>query len=75
MRLQVRQKAANTAVYVARQFFDRVTGYNLENMDERKWLRRFLFLETVAGRLQSYPLYIIALQVTAKHRLHIMLNQ
>ena len=52
--LQVRQKAANTAVYVARQFFDRITSYNLESMNERKWLRRILFLETVAGELHTH---------------------
>ncbi|DBB18396.1 TPA: hypothetical protein ACH3X3_000047 [Trebouxia sp. C0006] len=44
-----RQKLANFAVYVARHFFDGITSYNLESMTERKWLRRILFLETVAG--------------------------
>lgn len=44
-----RQKLANFAVYVARHFFDGITSYNLESMNERKWLRRILFLETVAG--------------------------
>lgn len=48
--MQVRQKAANTMVYVARKTFDRLTSYNLEAMNERKWLRRILFLETIAGR-------------------------
>lgn len=48
--LQMRQKLASLAVFVARSFFDRITGYNLENMTEKKWLRRILFLETVAGR-------------------------
>ena len=52
--MQLRQKAANTTVYVARKTFDRFTSYNLENMDERKWLRRFLFLETVAGKLNGH---------------------
>ena len=46
---QFRQKAANTAVYVARKSFDTATSYKLEDMNERKWLRRFLFLETIAG--------------------------
>ena len=41
-------------MYVARNTFDRLTSYNLENMDERKWLRRFLFLETVAGKLSGH---------------------
>ena len=49
--MQVRQKAASTVVYMARTIFDRFTSYNLEDMNERKWLRRFIFLETVAGRL------------------------
>ncbi len=31
-------------------FFDGITSYNLESMTERKWLRRILFLETVAGK-------------------------
>ena len=47
--MQFRQKLANFAVFCARQFFDRITSYNLESMNERKWLRRILFLETVAG--------------------------
>ena len=45
-----RQQLANFAVYVARHFFDGITSYNLESMTERKWLRRILFLETVAGK-------------------------
>ena len=49
--MQFRQKLANFAVFCARHFFDRITSYNLENMNERKWLRRILFLETVAGSL------------------------
>jgi len=48
--MQFRQKLANFAVYVARHFFDGITSYNLESMNERKWLRRILFLETVAGK-------------------------
>ena len=47
--MQFRQKLANFAVFCARHFFDRITSYNLESMTERKWLRRILFLETVAG--------------------------
>lgn len=47
--MQFRQKLANFAVFCARHFFDRITSYNLESMNERKWLRRILFLETVAG--------------------------
>ena len=47
--LQITQKLAVTVVWLARAFFDRITGYDLENMNEKKWLRRILFLETVAG--------------------------
>lgn len=52
--LQISQKLAITVVWMARAFFDRITGYDLENMNEKKWLRRILFLETVAGR-QTQP--------------------
>ncbi|KAL3152979.1 hypothetical protein ABBQ38_012008 [Trebouxia sp. C0009 RCD-2024] len=45
----VRQKAANMVVYLSRTMFDRFTSYNPEDMNERKWLRRFIFLETIAG--------------------------
>ena len=51
--VQSRQKAASTAVYVARSIFDRATTYNLESMNECKWLRRILFLETVAGMITA----------------------
>lgn len=49
--MQLRQKVANMAVFMSRTMFDRFTSYNLEDMNESKWLRRFLFLETIAGRL------------------------
>lgn len=49
--MQVRQKAANMVVYLSRTMFDRFTSYNPEDMNERKWLRRFIFLETIAGEL------------------------
>jgi threonyl-tRNA synthetase len=29
--------------------FDMATGYNPDKMDERAWLNRMVFLETVAG--------------------------
>ena len=51
--MQFRQKAANSSVYLARKTFDRFTSYNLEDMNEQKWLRRFLFLETIAGKLKG----------------------
>jgi threonyl-tRNA synthetase len=34
---------------MVRAVFDRVTGYNTETMTEAQWLRRMIFLETVAG--------------------------
>ena len=40
-------------MYLARKTFDRFTSYNLEDMNEQKWLRRFLFLETIAGKLKG----------------------
>lgn len=38
-----------SAVQAVRQVFDKVTGYG-PNMTEAQWLRRMLFLETVAGK-------------------------
>jgi hypothetical protein len=32
-----------------RKTFDIATGYSADNMDEAKWLRRIIFLESVAG--------------------------
>ena len=61
--MQFRQKLANFGVFVARQFFDRITSYNLESMNERKWLRRILFLETVAGAAHTAPIYCIHIVV------------
>ena len=52
--VQARQKLANFAVYVMRHVFDGMTSYsNLEAMSAKKWLRRIIFLETVAGKLHS----------------------
>ena len=51
--LQARQKLANLAVFIARSFFDRITSYDLHSMNEKKWLRRIIFLETVAGDIHS----------------------
>ena len=36
-------------IAVARKFVDVISGYDPEKMDERKWLDRLVFLETVAG--------------------------
>jgi len=41
-------KVAFGACTAMRTVFDYVTGYG-PNMNERKWLRRFIFLETIAG--------------------------
>jgi len=37
-----------------RKMFDFVTGYGENKMNERKWLFRFIFLETVAGVINIY---------------------
>ncbi|CAG9463180.1 unnamed protein product [Pedinophyceae sp. YPF-701] len=42
------EKAALLMVTASRTVFDKVTGYG-PNMTEEKWLRRMIFLETVAG--------------------------
>jgi len=44
----IRQKLALAAITTVRWTFDKVTGYGPE-MNEQKWLRRIVFLETVAG--------------------------
>ena len=46
----LRTRAARAAVRAVRVAFDRVTGYNPDGpMTEAAWLRRTIFLETVAG--------------------------
>eukprot|EP00803_Ostreobium_quekettii_P005237 evm.model.scf_2995.1 EVM.evm.TU.scf_2995.1 scf_2995:1033-4749(+) len=45
---QLRDRLALMAVQTMRWGFDKATGYG-PNMDEKRWLRRILFLETVAG--------------------------
>jgi hypothetical protein len=48
--LQLHQKLALRAVQAMRSGFDLATGYKLNKaMDEGHWLRRIIFLETVAG--------------------------
>lgn len=42
-------KLALTAVTVVRKFFDTITRYNPEKMNEYDWLLRMIILETVAG--------------------------
>jgi len=36
-------------IRLTRMSFDLVSGYNPEKLDERGWLNRMIFLETVAG--------------------------
>eukprot|EP00879_Flechtneria_rotunda_P007838 GHRR01008214.1.p1 GENE.GHRR01008214.1~~GHRR01008214.1.p1 ORF type:complete len:308 (+),score=120.42 GHRR01008214.1:590-1513(+) len=43
------QKLAFRAIQMVRKVFDLATGYNPDNMNEAQWLRRIIFLETVAG--------------------------
>lgn len=47
--LQFHEKTAFWAVTAMRSSFDLVTGYGPGRMNECKWLRRIVFLETVAG--------------------------
>lgn len=49
----LRERVAYAAVKVARTCFDIVSGYKKEGMKEAGWMRRILFLETVAGVLRS----------------------
>ena len=42
-------KFALTLINMIRRSYDFVTGYNIDNMSENKWIIRCLFLETVAG--------------------------
>lgn len=44
-----KDKLAMTAVKIARTSVDLMTRYNPEKMNERQWLNRIIFLETVAG--------------------------
>jgi threonyl-tRNA synthetase len=45
---QWHEKTGYWAVTAMRTVFDKVTGYG-PNMNEKKWLVRIVFLETVAG--------------------------
>lgn len=45
----LRDRVANSLVAAARRLFDWITDYGEGKMDERKWLTRFIFLESVAG--------------------------
>lgn len=45
----IKDRLAYSAVWVARYGFDVVSRYNPDKMNERKWMNRIIFLETVAG--------------------------
>ena len=45
----IKDKLAHSLVRLGRWGMDLTTGYNPEKMDERAWLNRAIFLETVAG--------------------------
>ena len=45
----IRDRIAYGSVQLCRKMMDLATGYNPEKMDERAWLNRVIFLETVAG--------------------------
>lgn len=44
-----KDKLARTMIRTVRGSFDLITRYNPDKMDERAWLNRMVFLETVAG--------------------------
>ena len=43
----IRDKIALAMIRTVRGGFDMATGYNPDKMDERAWLNRIIFLETV----------------------------
>lgn len=46
---------APQAINTVRAVFDKVTGYTENGMTEAQWLRRMIFLETIAGaRVLAY---------------------
>jgi threonyl-tRNA synthetase len=45
----LKDKLAYGAIQLIRRSFDIVSGYNPEKMNERGWLNRIIFLESVAG--------------------------
>lgn len=46
---ELHQRLAFATITAVRKTFDLATGYHLDRMNEAKWLRRIIFLETVAG--------------------------
>jgi threonyl-tRNA synthetase len=47
--LSFKDKVACIAIKFIRKSYDYLTGYNPNDMTERKWITRCMFLETVAG--------------------------
>ena len=46
---QLAERLAMRSIGATRWVFDKATGYRPDSMTEAAWLRRILFLETVAG--------------------------
>ena len=45
----IRDKITSFAIRFTRASFDTVSGYDPEKLDERGWMNRVIFLETIAG--------------------------
>ena len=45
----VRDRLANFMIRATRSSFDVVSGYDPDKLDERGWMNRVIFLETIAG--------------------------
>lgn len=47
--MQLHQRLAFKTIAAMRKAFDLATGYRPDHMNETRWLRRIIFLESVAG--------------------------
>lgn len=47
--VQMHQRLAFATITAMRKSFDIATGYHPDRMNEARWLRRIIFLETTAG--------------------------
>jgi len=47
--MQLHQRLAFKTIAAMRKAFDLATGYSPDHMNEARWLRRIIFLESVAG--------------------------
>jgi threonyl-tRNA synthetase len=45
----IKNRVTHFAIQTTRKAFDLVSGYNPETLDERGWMNRVIFLETIAG--------------------------